>query len=303
MSDNTTDNAATANDARISRETVNDEDTSKYEDNKPQDTTEMVCDDNNASAKAVDTAEVVVNINDKNVSDTTVVVSDALSSLSVTDQAAVQQLPLNIPNNLAALKDADIAAAEYDNEFLSLLPPCIIPRVDKLKSLNDKRDEILEEYRLERAALEMKYAKKIDPLFEERKGVINGEFDDTIGSTSDTTQPTNTAVDEEYVDVAEEGVVEDVNEDEENEQMPQQPGANAVKGIPQFWACALGHVDVIAELITEADIDCLDHLTDITCTNFEDGTGAHGCIICHTFICTLLTSFIISHHQTQYLRF
>ena len=27
----------------------------------------------------------------------------------------------------------------------------------------------------------------------------------------------------------------------------------AVKGIPQFWACAMGHVDVIAELITEGE--------------------------------------------------
>lgn len=220
--------------------------------------------------------------------------------------AGVQQLPLNIPNNLAALDDIDVAAEEYDNEFLSLLPPCIIPRVDKLKSLNDKRDEILEEYRLERAALEMKYAKKMDPLFEERRGVINGEFDDTFGSTADTTQSTNRVVDEEYVDVAEEGVVEDVKEDDENEQqMPEQPGANAVKGIPQFWACALGHVDVIAELITEADIDCLDHLTDITCTNFEDGTGAHGCIIILLFYTPYshLMSFLIIKHIPQALSY
>ena len=263
MSDDTTDNA---DDAQISPETVNDEeDTSKNEDHKPQDTTTD---------------------NDKDVSDIVF---------------GVQQLPLNIPNNLAALDDADIA--EYDNEFLSLLPPCIIPRVDKLKSLNDKRDAILEEYRLERAALEMKYSKKMDPLFEERKGVINGEFDDTIGSTANSTD----TVDEEYVDVSEEGIVEDVKEDDENEQqMPEQPGANAVKGIPQFWACALGHVDVIAELITEADIDCLDHLTDITCTNFEDGTGAYGCIIssCSYFICvpcSLLISFLSIKHIPQAL--
>ena len=26
-----------------------------------------------------------------------------------------------------------------------------------------------------------------------------------------------------------------------------------MKGIPQFWACAMGHVDVIAELITEGE--------------------------------------------------
>ncbi|KAL7454159.1 hypothetical protein ACHAWC_006749, partial [Mediolabrus comicus] len=46
-----------------------------------------------------------------------------------------------------------------------------------------------------------------------------------------------------------------------------------VKGIPQFWACAMGHIDIIAELITEQDIDCLDHLIDITCSDFTNGTG------------------------------
>ncbi|KAL3803761.1 LOW QUALITY PROTEIN: hypothetical protein ACHAW5_004612 [Stephanodiscus triporus] len=53
----------------------------------------------------------------------------------------------------------------------------------------------------------------------------------------------------------------------------------------------MGHVDVIAELITEGkkgrrrrggesegggnypDVDCLEHLTDVTCTDFPDGLG------------------------------
>ena len=44
-------------------------------------------------------------------------------------------------------------------------------------------------------------------------------------------------------------------------------------GITQFWVCAMGHMEAVAELITERDIDCLEHLTDITCRDFEDGTG------------------------------
>ena len=35
----------------------------------------------------------------------------------------------------------------------------------------------------------------------------------------------------------------------------------------------MGHMEVVAELITEKDIDCLENLTDITCRDFEDGTG------------------------------
>ena len=44
-------------------------------------------------------------------------------------------------------------------------------------------------------------------------------------------------------------------------------------GIPQFWVCVVGHMEAVAELITERDIYCLEHLTDITCRDFEDGTG------------------------------
>ncbi|KAL7435350.1 hypothetical protein ACHAXH_005045 [Discostella pseudostelligera] len=32
----------------------------------------------------------------------------------------------------------------------------------------------------------------------------------------------------------------------------------------------MGNIDVIAEMITKANVDCLDHLNDITCTNFPD---------------------------------
>ena len=44
-------------------------------------------------------------------------------------------------------------------------------------------------------------------------------------------------------------------------------------GIPQFWICAMGHIEAVAELIMGRDIDCLEHLTDIICRDFEDGTG------------------------------
>ena len=44
-------------------------------------------------------------------------------------------------------------------------------------------------------------------------------------------------------------------------------------GIPHFWVCAMGHMEAVAELITERDIYCLERLTDVTCPYFEDSTG------------------------------
>ena len=36
-------------------------------------------------------------------------------------------------------------------------------------------------------------------------------------------------------------------------------------GIPQFWVCAMGHMEAVADLITDRDIDFLENLTDVTC--------------------------------------
>jgi len=186
--------------------------------------------------------------------------AQAFSSLTVTEdecaasndneasepQAPAQQLPLNLPH-MANLDDAGAAQA-LDNEFLSLLPPCILPRIDKLKSLNEKRTEILEEYRIERAKLELKFSERMRPLYVERSDVVNGKMDGEIAGDDKKDK-----VDDAPKEV-EEGVVEDVSdeEDNDNEQVAAADGQD-VKGIPQFWACAMGHVDVVAELITEGE--------------------------------------------------
>ena len=51
-------------------------------------------------------------------------------------------------------------------------------------------------------------------------------------------------------------------------------------GILQFLVCAMGHMEAVAKLITERDIDCLDHLTNVTCQDFKDGNGSK---LCFTF--------------------
>lgn len=147
------------------------------------------------------------------------------------------------PNN-NNMDFGNLDPSEINAQFLSLLPSCIHPRLDKLKSLSEDRLQLLEQYLIERAALEQKYNGLMKPLYEERRSVILGECDEQIRATS-----------------------ADATTNHDNDTN------NNVKGIPQFWACAMGHIDLLAELITEQDVDCLDHLTDITCNDFADGSG------------------------------
>lgn len=145
--------------------------------------------------------------------------STSLSNLAISSNA-----------NPPAVEDAEDTDEDPDHEdirreFISLLPPAVHPRIEHLKSLHSKRDELLEKYQVERAALELKYADLMSPLYDERMKVVNGEMDGEIKS--------------DKVDTSAEA--DGVGEG----------GAQDVKGIPQFWACAMGNMDVIAELITE----------------------------------------------------
>jgi len=143
--------------------------------------------------------------------------------------------------------DEDDSDDEEEEDPMQDLPPVIIARVGELTSLNTQRDDIMEQYLQERAALEQKYKGLCQPIYQQRAQIIAGAMDDQIVAPPDTMQQDNQ------------------NQGDDNEPPP--------KGIPQFWVCAMGHMEDVAELLTEEDVDCLEHLTDIQCHDYEDGKG------------------------------
>ena len=158
----------------------------------------------------------------------------------------------------------------------------------------------MERYLEERAAPGMKYLDLCKPLYEERGKFVAGCLDDKIemihkegggekeeeGSKGDDDGNNNAGEGEEREGDAS---LEDASDDNDiygtiaSGQGNTTTNAKAAKynddkdgrmvGIPQFWVCAMGHMEAVAKLITERDIDCLEHLTDVTCQDFEDGTG------------------------------
>jgi nucleosome assembly protein 1-like 1 len=151
-----------------------------------------------------------------------------------------------VPPDYALGDDTDDEDHESDDDEvdpLSHLPTYVVRRVEKLQELDADRESIMEEYLKERAALERKYSTLIKPLYEKRAEVIRGEHDESIAHATP-------------------AEIQNSQTDEEN-----------VTGIPQFWACAMTHMETIGELITEEDVDCLEHLQDIQCEDDEDGKG------------------------------
>ena len=147
----------------------------------------------------------------------------------------------------ASDSDDDDEDDQQEDMMMNILPPCIVRRVEKLRDLNSQRETIAEQYQKERAALEKKFANLYQPLFDERRETIAGKYD--------------REVDAKAKDAG------NVNEEEDAQETID------INGIPQFWVCAMGHMEAVAELITEADVDCLESLTDVKCIDDEDGMG------------------------------
>lgn len=129
---------------------------------------------------------------------------------------------------------------EVEEDMMAILPENVRKRVESLKALNRQRDELYENYLVERAALENKYSFQTRQLYEDRLKIIKGTMNNT-------TKP----------------------QDGDAEKPPE----DSIIGIPQFWVCAMGHMETVAELVTESDVDCLEFLTDVQCEDFPDGRG------------------------------
>lgn len=134
---------------------------------------------------------------------------------------------------------------DEDEDFMAELPTFVRHRVEKMKELNQKRDEIMEDYLQERAALEKKFSDLCQPLYAERAEIIVGKRDKEIAESvaSSTTAQSSEGEDENLV------------------------------GVPEFWSCCIHNIEAISELVTERDNDCLLYLENVTCDDFEDGKG------------------------------
>ena len=131
---------------------------------------------------------------------------------------------------------------DEEENFMDELPSTVRHRVEKMKELNEKRDEIMEGYLKERAALEKKYSDLCQPLYSERAEIIVGKKDkeiaEAVSSSSD----------------------DDASEEE-------------LVGVPEFWSCCIHNIEAVSELVTEQDNGCLLFLENVTCDDFEDGKG------------------------------
>lgn len=128
----------------------------------------------------------------------------------------------------------------------------------------------------ERKQMEAKYAALFAPLFTQRAEIVANRLDPADVDTTQQEGAKNKVVlciqrcaavarvDTVCLLVTE---VADPGDEEEEEEIGQ--GSN---GVPGFWLQAMANNEVLAQVITERDAECLQFLTDIRC-EYLDGMG------------------------------
>lgn len=133
--------------------------------------------------------------------------------------------------------------------YIESLPKALRNRIAYLRELQDQHDDLAEKHHEEQVALQKKYEKLWEPLFQKRAAVVQGkeEAPDALGEGEE---------------------AEEVNEAEEEE------GGTDVAGIPDFWLHVLQSHKGWSEEIEDKDVPILSHLVDVRVVNLRDEEDA-----------------------------
>ncbi|TKX25888.1 putative nucleosome assembly protein [Elsinoe australis] len=163
------------------------------------------------------------------------------------DRAAAASIFAQNPKLVSLMQNKLSGLVGKSSGYVESLPAPIRKRVAGLKGIQKEHSKLEAEFQEEVLALEKKFFAKYSPLYEKRAKIVNGSLEPS----------------EEEVKAGE----EDDEEDEDDEEpkaadTKADEGAEAAKGIPEFWLSAMKNSS-LAETITDRDEGALKHLTNI----------------------------------------
>ncbi|CAO2197877.1 unnamed protein product [Urochloa humidicola] len=154
---------------------------------------------------------------------------DAKAELTSEEKAA---LVMSLKSKLEGL------VAQH-TDVLESLAPKVRKRVDVLRDIQSKHDELEAKFIEERAVLEAKYQKLYEPLYSKRYEIVSGVVEvDGITKSGDET-----------------------------------PTEQKEKGVPDFWLNAMKNNEILAEEIRKRDEEALKYLKNITWCRIDDPKG------------------------------
>ena len=167
---------------------------------------------------------------------------------------------LQDPNVMAALQGKLQGMLGTNSGYIQSLPAPVKKRLKALKKIQFESTKIEAQFYEEVHLLECKYHQKFEPLYAKRSTITKGEYE----PNEDECEWPSESEDED-----ESALAKEVNEKAKLEEEKKAEEENDVKGVPQFWLTIFKNVEMIADMIQEADEPALETLKDVTLTFSE----------------------------------
>merc|ERR1739838_418162 len=168
------------------------------------------------------------------------------------------------PQVLAALQTKLRRFLGTPSGYISSLPPVVKRRIKSLKKLQLSYTEMEAEFYKEVHALEVKYDKMHQTLYEKRGKIVNATHEPT---DEEADYPSDDEDDEKDLSK------EMAKIDEKSEENKVHDFDENTKGIPEFWLTIFKNVDLLAEMVQDYDEPILKHLTDIQLKFHDEPMG------------------------------
>merc|ERR1712045_240722 len=149
--------------------------------------------------------------------------------------------------------------------YIASLPAPVKRRLKALKRIQLESTKIEAKFYEEVHKLECKYHELYKPLYDQRAKITKGEYEP---NEDECEWPSDDEEDEEELagDMKDKAKLEDEKAKKEKEE-------KEMKGVPEFWLTIFKNVDMLQEMVQEADEPLLHKLTDITVTFSEQPMG------------------------------
>ena len=167
---------------------------------------------------------------------------------------------------MAALQGKLSTMLGTNSGYIQSLPAPVKKRLKALKKIQFESTKIEAQFYEEVHLLECKYHQKFEPLYAKRSTITKGEYE----PNDDECEWPSESEDEDESALAKE-VNEKAKLEEEEAKKAAEEKDKDVKGVPHFWLTIFKNVEMISDMIQEADEPALEALTDVTLTFSEVG--------------------------------
>lgn len=156
---------------------------------------------------------------------------------------------------MAALQGKLGSMVGANSGYIQSLPAPVKKRLKALKKIQFEATNIEAKFYEEVHLLECKYHQKFMPLYDKRTEITTGSY-----------EPTEEECDwpSESEDEEESTLAKEVDEKAKLGEKKEEAADEDVKGIPSFWLTIFKNVEMIADMVQEADEPVLEFLNDIT---------------------------------------